>query len=1227
MTVKFSNSGKALITSTVYTHSQTVDVDDASVFPSIVDYGNDYFYVTFQNPSTGASEICKVTDVMGNKLFIERAQDGTTAGSFGAGDKCENRLNAGALIEAVNDFDITSQTDPKYLRSNTDDTTTHVITSHSDAKWPLVIGKFVGGSHNQKIKLQGSASPNIDFCSEQHERMMFGYSSLGYGQWYVHDGDNNSARLKLDEDGTLKLTATVSADGVTSETYSDATVFHSGLFTNNATDWDTAYSWGDHADAGYLTSESDTLQDVAARGNTLTTNVKFSEDEGGIEWYRNTDAASIKFYNDSDGDTNSRLEFHVRDNKDEFFLFTSYDHTTGENTELLKIHPTADMTLRGNKVYDAGDFTNNATNWDTAYSWGDHSGLYLGATATAADSDKLDGYHKSDINPAHSHYRWTDIKAASAQAKRHRVMRLYGCPAHWDSRWQNIHFKVWSESYEATYLEYVLAGDYNGGVATSMYILRLKDASGSAEHKRFRLLLGDPVAAGWDHSGQPTYYVDVYAEAAHYMNFTVAAEFYSAGFAKDTLPTSGGASTVVFTDPDETDIDNFSESKTDFYLADNKVLHDGNFTDNSGNWNTAHGWGNHADAGYLTSHQDISGKLDKSGGTITGDLTVGDVEISVKSIGAGAVGLQFQPNENYKCIHPTTFDDVDHADSISFGWSNNKWKDGWFAGVVNASGGDSDDWNTAYSWGDHADAGYLTSHQDISGKLDTSGGTMTGVLTVNKDGDALNLRSTTNAEPTRITFSSDVPAAQIGHIEYNHSDAKSYGSNEAFIIGGSEPTMTFLADGKLMFKDGIYSKPASGTGAGTRKDANWDTAYGWGNHADAGYLTNHDPAVLTSLGNSSDLDTLAYRAGMYGWSTSTTGKPSDNYGQVLSIVSSGNAHNDSTNWITQLGFGTGKNTAHFRGKTNDGSWGDWKTFWHTGNFTDNSSNWDTAYGWGNHADAGYAASSHGHEGLKGAWATIDLNSVAGSDYSFQWDHYSQASTNKPGASTPDNANGVITANTHTSNYRHQIAFHSDEQFYHRAQQAGTWGGWNKVLHDSMTTQTSNITIRNASPTLYLRDTNHNSAMLHANSDIFYVLRGGDDDTAWSQVNSKWPMEINLTNNNATFGGNVTAYSDASLKENVSPIGNSMEMFNQIEAKRFDWIVDGKHDIGFIAQDVQAAGLTEVVIQKDERDPDTGELLDTKLTLDYSRMVSVLWDVVKDLKEEVDDLKAKLEDKD
>ena len=45
-------------------------------------------------------------------------------------------------------------------------------------------------------------------------------------------------------------------------------------------------------------------------------------------------------------------------------------------------------------------------------------------------------------------------------------------------------------------------------------------------------------------------------------------------------------------------------------------------TDNSSNWDIAHGWGNHASAGYLTAHQDISGKADLSGAIFTGDVSV-----------------------------------------------------------------------------------------------------------------------------------------------------------------------------------------------------------------------------------------------------------------------------------------------------------------------------------------------------------------------------------------------------------------------------------------------------------------------------------------------------------------------------------------------------------------------------------------------------------------------------
>jgi hypothetical protein len=72
----------------------------------------------------------------------------------------------------------------------------------------------------------------------------------------------------------------------------------------------------------------------------------------------------------------------------------------------------------------------------------------------------------------------------------------------------------------------------------------------------------------------------------------------------------------------------------------------------------------------------------------------------------------------------------------------------------------------------------------------------------------------------------------------------------------------------------------------------------------------------------------------------------------------------------------------------------------------------------------------------------------------------------------------------------------------------------------------NLVMRSSSPTVYFRDTDHNSAMLHTNSNIFYVLRGGTDSESWSTVNGYWPLELNLTNNDALFGGRVYIGADS-----------------------------------------------------------------------------------------------------
>ncbi len=133
-----------------------------------------------------------------------------------------------------------------------------------------------------------------------------------------------------------------------------------------------------------------------------------------------------------------------------------------------------------------------------------------------------------------------------------------------------------------------------------------------------------------------------------------------------------------------------------------------NALDNSSNWDTAFGWGNHASAGYLVS----SGS----------NLTLGDLELtgggseslirdtrttSVLKIGADKLWLQNKDgNEPYleatdngsvKLYHNFFPKLETTATGITV------------TGEIITDGGNSTDWNTAHGWGNHASAGYLTS--------------------------------------------------------------------------------------------------------------------------------------------------------------------------------------------------------------------------------------------------------------------------------------------------------------------------------------------------------------------------------------------------------------------------------------------------------------------------------------------------------------------------------------
>ena len=136
------------------------------------------------------------------------------------------------------------------------------------------------------------------------------------------------------------------------------------------------------------------------------------------------------------------------------------------------------------------------------------------------------------------------------------------------------------------------------------------------------------------------------------------------------------------------------------------------FTDNSTNWNTAYGWGNHANANYISSIV----------GPVNGNWWNGGF-ISVGTDGVMEVG-------KYLDFHTSNSDgnvDFDLRVTAAPGSLT-------VGGTIAATGGNSTNWNSAFDWGNHADAGY-TGDQDLSPYATTSslddylplaGGTMTG---------------------------------------------------------------------------------------------------------------------------------------------------------------------------------------------------------------------------------------------------------------------------------------------------------------------------------------------------------------------------------------------------------------------------------------------------------------------------------------------------------------------
>jgi len=132
-----------------------------------------------------------------------------------------------------------------------------------------------------------------------------------------------------------------------------------------------------------------------------------------------------------------------------------------------------------------------------------------------------------------------------------------------------------------------------------------------------------------------------------------------------------------------------------------------------------------------------------------------------------------------------------------------------------------------------------------------------------------------------------------------------------------------------------------------------------------------------------------------------------------------------------------------------------------------------------------------------------------------------------------------------------------------------------------------------------------------------------NDIVW-YVGNTASMQLDAANQDLLVKGDVVAYStttfsDEALKDNIITIDSALDKVNAMRGVEYDWNTgkkEGKHDIGVIAQEVEKI-LPEIVYSK--KDFDGNEFK----TVDYEKITAVLIEAVKELSQEVTELKKQI----
>lgn len=136
------------------------------------------------------------------------------------------------------------------------------------------------------------------------------------------------------------------------------------------------------------------------------------------------------------------------------------------------------------------------------------------------------------------------------------------------------------------------------------------------------------------------------------------------------------------------------------------------------------------------------------------------------------------------------------------------------------------------------------------------------------------------------------------------------------------------------------------------------------------------------------------------------------------------------------------------------------------------------------------------------------------------------------------------------------------------------------------------------------------AKLHLRSDSYFGVGG------WSAA--AWRWYVQLTSGDMTAAGNVTAYSDPRLKEDITPITSAVEKIKQLNGMKFKWIDSsvighpGEYDYGILSNEVQEIA-PEIVVDSVFEAPEG----DKYKTVAYDKLIPFLIEAIKEQQNQLD----------